>query len=206
VEQASEAILNLDRDDLERLVKTSLATMTPLQVAEEMISPALELIGGMWEEGTANLAQVYLGSKLCEELLNRILPSESHWRRDSPVIAITNFEDHHSLGKKIVYMTLRSNGYDIVDLGWTDASTIGRAAKENSTEILMVSTLMLRSALKSKEIPGLLKKNGSEAFMVVGGAPFFFDPELAREVGADGLGSNGTDAGDIVKALMEASE
>jgi methylmalonyl-CoA mutase cobalamin-binding domain/chain len=204
VERASEAILNLDKDDLESLVEASLATMTPLQVAEDIISPALELIGGMWEEGSANLAQVYLGSRLCEDLLNRILPGESHWRRDSPVIAITNFEDHHSLGKRIVFMTLRSNGYDIIDLGWTDASSIGRAAKEKEVEVLMVSTLMLRSALKSKEIPALLRKNGLNALMVVGGAPFFFDPELAREVGADAVGSNGTDAGDIVRSLMEA--
>jgi methanogenic corrinoid protein MtbC1 len=204
VEQASEAILNLDEADLEKVVQDSLSTMTPLQVAEEIISPALELIGNMWEEGTANLAQVYLGSKLCEELLQRILPGESHWRRDSPVIGITNFEDHHNLGKKIVFMTLRSNGYEIIDLGWTDTGSVGQRAKENGIEVLMVSTLMLRSALRAKEIPGLLKRNGAAALMVVGGAPFFFDPELAREVGADAVGSNGTDAGDIIRTLMEA--
>jgi methanogenic corrinoid protein MtbC1 len=205
IEQASEAILSLDAAGLETLVKHSLTSMTPLQVAEEIISPALERIGIMWEEGMANLAQIFLGSKLCEDLLQRILPPEAHWRKDSPVIAITNFDDHHSLGKKIVYMTLRSNGYNIIDLGWTDVDSIGPKAKEHKVEILMASTLMLRSAIKTKEIPRLLKQEHSDALLVVGGAPFLFDPELAREVGADALGSSGADAASIVQALMEAS-
>ena len=205
-EHASQAILSLDAVDLEKMVQHSLLSMTPLQVAEEIISPALERIGDMWEEGKANLAQIFLGSKLCEDLLQRILPKEAHWRKDSPVIAITNFDDHHSLGKKIVYMTLRSNGYNIIDLGWTDVDSIGLKAKEHRVEVLMVSTLMLRSAIKIKEIPRVLKREHSTALMVVGGAPFVFDPELAREVGADALGSSGADASGIVQALMEATK
>jgi methylmalonyl-CoA mutase cobalamin-binding domain/chain len=196
----------LDASDLEKLVQNSLKTMSPLQVAEDIISPALERIGMMWEEGSANLAQIFLGSRLCDELLQRILPPEAHWRKDSPVIAITNFDDHHSLGKKIVFMTLRSNGFDIIDLGWTDSDSITSAALQHKVEVLMVSTLMLRSALKTKEIPRLLKEHGSQAVMVVGGAPFFFDPELAREVGAEAVGSNGADASGIVAVIMEAKK
>ncbi len=206
IERTISAILSLDEADLEKLVHQSMASMTPLQVAEEIISPALERIGILWEEGTANLAQIFLGSRLCEDLLQRILPQEAHWRKDSPVIAITNYDDHHSLGKKIVYMTLRSAGYDIIDLGWTDANSIALKVKEHQVEVLMVSTLMLRSALKTREIPRLLREGRSSAVMVVGGAPFIFDPELAREVGAEALGSSGADAAGIVQALLEAKK
>lgn len=204
IESASAAILSLDATELEELVQHSLTSMTPLQVAEQIISPALERIGVLWEEGNANLAQIFLGSKLCEDVLLRILPQEAHWRKDSPVIGITNFDDHHSLGKKIVHMTLRSSGHNIIDLGWTDADSIAPKVREHKVQVLMVSTLMLRSALRTKAIPRLLKEANSSAVMVVGGAPFLFDPELAREVGAEALGSSGADAAGIVQALLEA--
>jgi methanogenic corrinoid protein MtbC1 len=205
IERMSEAILDLDEAGFERLVDEFLVTRSPLQVAEDVISPSLQDIGVMWEEGRANLAQIYLGSKMCEETLQRILPKESKWRRDAPIVAITNYEDHHSLGKSIVYMTMRSEGFEVADLGWTDAKTVAEKVKQSGAQVLMVSTLMLRSALRTKEIPGLIEMEGCHVMMVVGGAPFIFDPELGKEVGADAVGSNGTDASSIIHALMEGA-
>lgn len=182
----------------------SLSHRTPLEVAEELISPALSKIGVMWEEGEANLAQIFLASKMCDELLSQILPKEAHWRKDSPVIGITNFDDHHSLGKKIVYMVLRADGFDAIDLGWTNSSSIGEAVIENRVDVLLVSTLMLRSALKAKEIPNIIRTNGNKVVMIVGGAPFLFDRELGKEVGAEAIGGSGADASRLINALMEA--
>lgn len=96
-EHDSEAVLNLDGIGLEKLVQRSLASMTPPQVTEEIISHAPERIGTMWAEGSAHLAQIFLGSDMCEELLQRILPQEAHRRKDSPVIGTANYDDHHSL-------------------------------------------------------------------------------------------------------------
>ena len=90
----------------------------------------------MWEEGEANLAQIFLASRICDELLSQILPKEAHWRKDSPVIGITNFDDHHSLGKKILYLVLRADGFDVIDLGWTDSNSIANAALENKVDVL----------------------------------------------------------------------
>lgn len=194
----------LDAQRMRGLLELSLSHRTPLEVAEELISPALSKIGVMWEEGEANLAQIFLASKMCDELLSQILPKEAHWRKDSPVIGITNFDDHHSLGKKIVYMVLRADGFDAIDLGWTNSSSIGEAVIENRVDVLLVSTLMLRSALKAKEIPDIIRTNGNKVVMIVGGAPFLFDRELGKEVGAEAIGGSGADASRLINALMEA--
>lgn len=204
IDEVRDALLALDAQRMKELLESSLSSLTPLEVAEEVISPALLKIGEMWEEGEANLSQIFLASKMCDETLSQILPKEAHWRKDSPVIGITNFDDHHSLGKKILYMVLRADGFDVIDLGWTDSHSIGAAVMENRVEVLLVSTLMLRSALKVKEIPDIIKARGRKVIMVVGGAPFLFDPELGRGVGADAIGSNGADASELIKGLMEA--
>ena len=59
----------------------------------------------------------------------------------------------------------------------------------------------VEKALKVKELRELL---GSDVGIVVGGAPFRFDPLLWREVGADAFGRTAADAVNIVAHLAEA--
>jgi len=47
-----------------------------------------------------------------------------------------------------------------------------------------------------------LKARGANIKVVVGGAPFLFDEELWREVGADAMGRSASDAVAIVERLM----
>ena len=49
----------------------------------------------------------------------------------------------------------------------------------------------------------MLKKRGWNGKIAVGGAPFLFDPDLWREVGADAMGKNASDAISIVRKWME---
>jgi len=65
--------------------------------------------------------------------------------------------------------------------------------------VLIISTLMLSSALAIKAIiPGLRTSNPGIIIMA-GGAPFRFDRELWKEVGADATGSNASEALALVR-------
>ena len=52
-------------------------------------------------------------------------------------------------------------------------------------EILLISTLMLRSALEVSKVREALKKKGALVKILVGGAPFNMDSGLWQVVGAD---------------------
>ena len=67
--------------------------------------------------------------------------------------------------------------------------------------MLLVSTLMLSSALRVRELSALLRNAGSTMKLVVGGAPFLFDERLWREVGADAMGRCATEAPRIVEQI-----
>jgi methanogenic corrinoid protein MtbC1 len=62
---------------------------------------------------------------------------------------------------------------------------------------------MLRSALRVKKVKQLLEQAGSPAKIIVGGAPFRFDPLLWEEVGADAMGANASEAIKAVSCLLE---
>jgi len=55
--------------------------------------------------------------------------------------------------------------------------------------------------LRVRNLVDELNKRGSATKVVVGGAPFRFDSQLQKEVGAYASGNNGKDAIRIVKRL-----
>ena len=117
-------------------------------------------------------------------------------------IAIATLDDYHVLGKRIVLSALRSSGFAVRDYGQGTAEEIGARAIGDGIDILLVSTLMLPSALRVRDVRSLLSRQGSRARVVVGGAPFRMDDRLGLEVGADEVGTNTAEAIAIVRRLF----
>ncbi len=57
---------------------------------------------------------------------------------------------------------------------------------------------MMPSALKIRNVRNALDARGVQLKILVGGAPFQFDPQLWREVGADAMGLSAADAVAVV--------
>ena len=67
-------------------------------------------------------------------------------------------------------------------------------------KILMISSLMLATALHIKSIRERLNRKKIALKIIVGGAPFLFDNELWKEVGADAMAR---DAADTIKLINQ---
>ncbi|WP_417908953.1 cobalamin B12-binding domain-containing protein [Candidatus Electronema sp. PJ] len=193
-ETFAEKLLLLDRFGAGQMLAQAADQETPLKAVERLVVPALEEIGKRWEQGSVALAEVYMSSRICEELADQILPPSSAERINRPKIGIALLDDYHALGKMIVCAALRASGYEIQDYGRLTAAELAERICRDSVSIILVSTLMLRSALQVKTLRELLDAAGSPAKIIVGGAPFRFDPELWQEVGADGTGNNAAEA------------
>ncbi|MEN8189437.1 MAG: cobalamin-dependent protein [Thermodesulfobacteriota bacterium] len=196
-------LLSLDRLGAEDILDRARQNTSPLQVVEELIIPALEEVGRGWEQGSVALAQVYMGSRICEDLVELFLPSSSPERTSKPLMAISLLDDYHGLGKTIVYTALRASGYELMDYGRLTVAELVRRVCADSTRIILISTLMLRSALQVREVKEMLAAAGCQAKIVVGGAPFRFDPRLWQEVGADAMGATAADAIKVVTHIIE---
>lgn len=180
------------------------ADFSMIEIADNLLAPSLESIGTGWEEGTVALAQVYMSGRICEQLVEKILKTSAPARSGQPKIAMAVIEDYHSLGKKIVLSVLKVAGYEVLDYGHGLSTTeVINRALEDEIEILLISTLMLPSALLIRNMTKLLKLRSSGIKVVVGGAPFLFDKDLWKEVGADAMGSNASDAIGLVKRITE---
>jgi methanogenic corrinoid protein MtbC1 len=141
---------------------------------------------------------------ICERIIDKVFPAQSPARKNQPKIAIAVLEDFHMLGKRIVYSSLRASGVELMDLGGgLSIDDLVRIVEEQKIKILLISVLMLPSALHIKD---LKKRLADDVKIVVGGAPFRFDENLWREIGADYYGKDSAQAIEIVSKLMEESK
>jgi methanogenic corrinoid protein MtbC1 len=203
LEELECALLALDRVTFQRIFLDADPTISPIARIEQLIVPALERIGAGWEAGTVSLAQVYMSGRFCEEIVDTILPATDSSRTDFPPMAIAVLEDYHFLGERLVYSALRASGFALQNYGHCDVDQLVDRVIAENIRIVLISALMLPSALRVKAVRDRLQAAGYPVKIIVGGAPFRFDTQLWREVGADAMGASAGDAAGIIHRLAK---
>jgi methanogenic corrinoid protein MtbC1 len=188
------ALLAVDRVQAGRALDVAAGALPPIEMVEQVVVPALDEIGRAWEAGDVALSQVYMGARICEELVAAVPQLAVPFRADRPRIAIAALEDYHLLGKRIVVSMLRASGFAVIDYGTSDAIALADRACADRIEALLVSVLMLRSALRVTAVRARCEQLGYRPRLFVGGAPFRFDDRLWQDVGADACGHTASDA------------
>ncbi len=197
------ALVSMDTLSARTILTRPYDPCTPHQVVEQLVAPALEIIGEGWEKGEYSLSQVYVSGRICEELVDLILPPMHQSRRYQPKMAIAVLEDRHMLGSRVVYSALRASGFELAHYGSQTVDALAQRVEKDRIELLLVSTLMLSSALRVKRLRSLLEQSGRQVKIMVGGAPFRFDPALWQEVRADACGSSAAEAVDFAENLLK---
>jgi len=202
--QFESALLQLNRVKAAKILKDCYEKEKSFEALEELATMALERIGDGWENGTVSLSQIYMSGVICEELILEYLSEKSAMKLDLPRIGIAVLCDHHGMGKRLVISALHAAGAEVIDFGvGLDVDEIVQKTMENKIEILLISTLMLPSALKVKELKRKLLDQGALSVqIIVGGAPFRLDSSLWRKVGADADGKNASSILNIIRNLL----
>jgi methanogenic corrinoid protein MtbC1 len=182
-DRLEQALLQLNKSRIRELVGES--GLTPVRFAEEVMAPVLDRIGAKWEQGVLSLSQVYMSGRACEQLLDDLLPLPPPDTTHPPKLAVVVFEDFHPLGKRILCSIIRAGGYHFLDYGQLGLEELVQRLRLDGIKILLVSTLMLSSALRVRALRERCRELGLDVKVIVGGAPFRLDPQLWREVGAD---------------------
>ena len=112
--------------------------------------------------------------------------------------------DLHDIGKNMVVLMLRVNGFEVIDMGVNVLPRdVLEKAKEVQADIVGLSALMTTSMPYMKEVVELKDGFGhkDDFSVIVGGAPI--TAEYAAEVGADSFGKDAVDAVEKCLALLD---
>ncbi len=202
----TEVLLAVDKSRCDKLLQEFYKQNQSFITIEEIISEALQKIGDGWEQGTVSLAQLYMSGVICEELFETYVQPNSKPIAAQRRVAMAVLLDHHALGKRIVLTIVKAHGYQVMDFGCgLDIEQLTDLVQQHDIEILMISTLMLHAALKVKDLKASLYKRGCRTKVIVGGAPFRFDPDLWKRVHADGFCRNSMEAVEVLKREVETN-
>ncbi len=177
-------------------------------VLDEGIIPGLRETGELFESGKYFLPELLISGEAASSALELIEPALSAGNVPSQgKIAIGTVEgDIHNIGKNIVIMMLKGNGWEVTDLGVdVSAEEFCSAVEKGNFQVLALSSLLTMTMPNTIKTIELLKSFGlrEKVRIMVGGAPT--TQEWADKIGADGYAYDAPAAVRVAKTLIEKS-
>lgn len=208
----NEAVYDTDRQRAMGIVEAALGDgASPEQVIFELVVPAMEeMIRSISVDFDANLAQHFMTAQIASEVTDAMIARFAHPPAITGRIVIgTAYGDMHSLGKRIVIGCLKARMIEARDLGVNVSPErfVDEAVQANAS-VIGISAMMVHTARGEEGCLGvrrILRDRGLEGHIrvVVGGAPFRFDPGLAAAVEADAWAPDGVSASRIIEDMVK---
>lgn len=159
-----------------------------LAIINEMLIPALDVVGKGFEEKKMFLPQLLMSADAAKASFEAIKETLSKQGKNSKskgkIVIATVKGDIHDIGKNIVKTLLENYGFDMIDLGKDVApEVILKTVQENQVRLVGLSALMTTTVVYMEETIRLLRENHAGCKVMVGGA--VLTQEYADMIGAD---------------------
>lgn len=199
-----EAVLKGNREGIVELVTATLDKDTPKKILDEMLIPAINEVGKLFDRQIYFLPQLIASANAMKEAINYLEPllREAGGKEDLPTIVIATVEgDIHDIGKNLVALMLKNYGYRVIDLGKdVPAEKIIATAEEEKASIIALSALMTTTMMRMKDTIRMRNEKQLKAKVIIGGAVTTQD--FADEIGADGYSKDAAEAVRLVQRLL----
>jgi len=187
------------------LVKEMLKERSPKEIISDGTTVMKEL-GEKFEKFEIFLPDLMVAADTFMEIMKLLDPllQKNEKKEKVKIVLATVKGDVHEIGKNVLGIVLKSNGYEIIDEGRdADPLDIIKAAETNNAFIIGLSALMTTTMPSQRELINILQDQGkrSKFKILVGGAPV--SAEWASKIGADGYAEDAFKAVKLVKEIEE---
>ena len=182
-----------------------LAEKQPLEVVDEALIPALDIVGAKYEKGTLFLPQLLQAASAAqsafEEIKTAIAQKGEGSASKGRIVLATVKGDVHDIGKNIVRVILENYGFEVLDLGRdVPVETVVDTVREKDVHLVGLSALMTTTLKSMEETIAALHAAGLDCKIMVGGA--VLTPEYAEKIGADWYAKDAKRSADIAKEFF----
>ena len=182
-----------------------LAEKQPLEVVDEALIPALDIVGGTYEKGTLFLPQLLQAASAAqsafEEIKTAIAQKGEGSASKGRIVLATVKGDVHDIGKNIVRVILENYGFEVLDLGRdVPVETVVDTVREKDVHLVGLSALMTTTLKSMEETIAALHAAQLDCKIMVGGA--VLTPEYAEKIGADWYAKDAKRSADIAKEFF----
>lgn len=173
--------------------KTLLQEKDALEIIDQYLIPALDIVGKGFENGTVFLPQLLMSAEAAKNafsvLKENMVKGKEEVEHKKKVILATVKGDIHDIGKNIVKVLLENYGFQVIDLG-KDVSPeviVDTVIREN-VRLVGLSALMTTTVVSMEETIKMLNEAVPDCKVMVGGA--VLNQEYADMIHADFYGKD----------------
>ena len=200
-----DAILKGLKQETANLTARLLETMDELDVINQKLIPALDVVGERYERQIIFLPQlINAANAACagfDLIRDRIAARGGESVSKGKILLATVEGDIHDIGKNIVRVVLENYGYQVLDLGRdVPVQRVVEAAVEQDIRLVGLSALMTTTVESMRRTIAALRESGHPCKVFVGGA--VLTPDYAREIGADYYAKDAKASADIAKEVL----
>ncbi len=202
------AIIKGFKDKAGTITKELLKSTPPLDIVNQEIIPALDIVGLGFENKTVYLPQLLMSAEAAKSAFESIKAfvsgNEAKTSNKGTFVIATVQGDIHDIGKNIVKLLLENYGFNVVDLGKdVPPEKIVETVLNLHSPFAGLSALMTTTVPAMEETIRLLKEKAPWCKTVVGGA--VLTQEYANKIGADKYAKDAMEAVRYADRVVESA-
>jgi 5-methyltetrahydrofolate--homocysteine methyltransferase len=210
LEDLKSAVIEGRRRDALELTKRAIGEGVPgKDIIEKGLIPGIRIVGELFSRGEYYLPELLVSGKSMQAALDVVEPllaGAGEAFRVGNFLIGTVQGDIHDIGKNVVVMMLKGNGWNVTDLG-VDVSpeAFCDAVRQGGYDVVGISTLLTVTMPAADQTIQALKEAGlrDSVRVMIGGAPV--TREFAEKIGADECARDAWEAVEKARQLVEGT-
>ena len=203
MEEITKAIVDLDEDEVLKLVKEKLeAGDDPMEILNASRKGMSQIGEESGEGGSVFLTDLIMAGEIFKQVMDILMPKLVDKKEEAKgtVVIGTVKGDIHNIGKDIAITFLEAEGFEVIDLGVdVPPEKFIEAIKENNPQVVGLSGLLTLSIEPMKKtIEEIEAANLREGLKIIVGGERM-DQEVSDHVGADAWVNDATKGVSIIK-------
>ena len=200
-----QAIIKGMKEESARCAKELLQNTDSLDIINDYIIPALDIVGDGFEKNTIFLPQLLMSADSAkaafDEIKAHIVMSGTPQVKGEKIVIATVEGDIHDIGKNIVKVLLQNYGFDVIDLGKdVKCEKVLEQVQKDNVKLVGLSALMTTTVPNMEKTIKLIHDN-TDAKVFVGGAVLTRD--YASMINADWYAKDAMESVRIAQEFFE---
>ncbi|HVN71664.1 MAG TPA: homocysteine S-methyltransferase family protein, partial [Desulfomonilia bacterium] len=204
-ERIYHSVIEGDRERILSLIDEAFSNgISARMIVDEIMIPAIRRVGELYEKKTYFLPQLIASAETMKRGFERLEPKLREEGGTSAgkgrILLATVKGDIHDIGKNIVALMLKNNGFEVIDLGKdVPHEVLVESARKHNPDIVGLSALMTTTMANMQEAISRMRDSGMTCDVMVGGA--VVTKEYSAAIGAS-YAKDGVDAVRIAEQLI----
>ncbi len=204
MEALKNAVIKGDQNSAKKITAEALAEgVRPEDILQDGLVAGMSVIGAAFKKNEVYVPEVLIAARAMKTAMEVLEPKlvEAGVKPIGTVVVGTVKGDLHDIGKNLVIMMIKGDGFNVIDLGVdVTPEKFIEAIKRNKAQAVGLSALLTTTMPMMDKTVQAFSKAGIDTKVMIGGAPV--TKEYADKIGAQGYAPDAATAVDVAKQLL----